>query len=56
MWAKNMCMFNSKTLFAVPNVPEDAALVHFNGLFAHFYDAVTGCKGMVQLKSMRART
>jgi hypothetical protein len=43
-------MLNGKTVFTVPNVPENAVLVRFNVLFAYIFDAVTGGKGMVQLK------
>jgi hypothetical protein len=37
-------------VFTVPNVPVDTVLVCFNILFAYIFDAVTGGKGMVQLK------
>ena len=45
-----MCMLDGKTVFTLPNIPENAVLVHFNVLFACIFDAVTGGKGMVQLK------
>jgi hypothetical protein len=40
----------AKTVFTVPNVPENTVLVCFNVPFAYIFDAVTGGKGMVQLK------
>ncbi len=43
-------MLDCKTVFTVPNVPENAVLVRFDVLFAYIFDAVTGSKGMVQLK------
>ncbi len=44
-----------KTVFTVPNVPENAVLVRFDVLFAYIFDAVTGGKGMVQLKISTAK-
>jgi hypothetical protein len=45
-----MCMLNGKTSFPIPNVPEDHKLVRFNVLFAYVFDAVSGAKGMLNLK------
>jgi hypothetical protein len=39
-----------KTVFTVPNVPENTVLVCFNVLCAYIFEAVTGGKGVVQLK------
>ncbi len=39
-----------KTVFTVPNVPENTVLVRFDVLLACIFDAVTGGKDMVQLK------
>ena len=54
--AENMCMLNGKTRFTIQNIPEDAVLVRFNPLFAYVYDAVSGGKGMMQLKIDPAKT
>lgn len=45
-----MCMLNGKTSFPIPNVPVDHKLVCFNVLFAYVFDAVSGAKGMLNLK------
>jgi len=37
-------------VFTVPNVPENTVLVRFDVLFAYIFEAVTGGKGVVQLK------
>ena len=37
-------------MFTVPNVPENTVLVRFDVLFAYIFEAVTGGKGVVQLK------
>ena len=47
---ENMCMLNGKTSFPIPNVPVDHKLVRFNVLFAYVFDAVSGGKGMLNLK------
>jgi hypothetical protein len=43
-------MLNGKTSFPIPNVPVDHKLVRFNVLFAYVFDAVSGGKGMLNLK------
>ena len=43
-------MPDGQTVFTVPNVPGNTVLVRFDVLFAYIFDAVTGGKGMVQLK------
>jgi hypothetical protein len=43
-------MLNGKTSFDIPNVPEDHVLQRFNVLFAYVFEAVSGGKGMMQLK------
>ena len=45
-----MCMLNGKTSFPIPNVPADHKLLRFNVLFAHVFEAVSGGKGMLNLK------
>jgi hypothetical protein len=45
-----MCMLNGKTSFNIPNVPQDYVLQRFNVLFAYVFDAISGGKGMMQLK------
>jgi hypothetical protein len=37
-------------VFTVQNVPENTVLVRFDVLFAYIFEAVTGGKGVVQLK------
>ncbi len=39
------------TLFEIPNVPADATLLRFNILFSFVFGAVSGGKGMTQLKT-----
>ena len=43
-------MLNGKTSFDIPNVPADHVLLRFNVLFAYVFEAVSGGKGMLQLK------
>ncbi len=50
MSAENMCVLNGKKSFDIPNVPADHVLLRFNILFAYIYEAVSGGKGMLQLK------
>jgi hypothetical protein len=45
-----MCMLNGKTSFPIPNVPTDHKLLRFNVLFAYVFEAVSGGKGMLNLK------
>jgi hypothetical protein len=45
-----MCLLNSKTLFDIPNVPAYATLLRFNILFSFIFEAVSGGKGIMQLK------
>ena len=45
-----MCMLNGKMSFEIPNVPADHVLLRFNVLFAYVFEAVSGGKGMLQLK------
>ena len=45
-----MCMLNGKQSFNIPNVPSDHVLLCFNVLFAYVFEAVSGAKGMMQLK------
>ena len=42
-------------MFTVPNVPENTVLVRFDVLFAYIFEAVTGGKGVVQLKIATAK-
>ncbi len=48
--AENICLLNGKTLFGIPNVPADATMLRFNVLFSFVFEAVSGGKGMMQLK------
>jgi hypothetical protein len=48
--AENMCILNGKKSFDIPNVPPDHVLIRFNVLFAYVFEAVSGAKGMMQLK------
>ncbi len=43
-------MLNGKMSFDIPNVPADHILLCFNILFAYIFEAVSGVKGMLQLK------
>jgi len=43
-------MLNGKTSFDIPNVPADHVLLRFNVLFAYVFEAVSGGKGMLQVK------
>ncbi len=45
-----MCMLNGKQSFNIPNVPSDHVQLRFNVLFAYVFEAVSGAKGMMQLK------
>ena len=51
-----MCMLNCKTEFVIPNIPENTVLLRFNITFAFVYDAVSGGKGVMQLKVEPAKT
>ncbi len=48
--AENVCMLNGKKSFDIPNVPPDHVLIRFNILFAYVFEAVSGAKGIMQLK------
>ena len=50
MSAENMCMLNGKTSFPIPNVPADHKLLLFKVLYAYVFEAVSGGKGMLNLK------
>jgi hypothetical protein len=43
-------MLNGKTSFEIPNVPADHVLLRYNVLFAYVFEAVSGGKGMLQLR------